>query len=134
MKISTYILQIIKLVSKLPKAHTTYNCTLLVCPIQRVQIWGLDGCWKLGPIKRLHMDPHPVGANQTTLHGPASNWGQSNNSTWTCIQLGPIKQLHMDPHPIGANQTTPHGTDAGCLSMGHFPCGGTRLGQGVTFR
>jgi len=35
---------------------------------------------------------------------------------------------------VGANQTTPHGTDAGCLSMGHFPCGGTRLGQGVTLR
>ncbi len=65
-----------------------------ICPIQRVQIWGLDSCWKLGP----------------------------------------IKQLHMDPHPVGANQTTPHGTDAGCLSMGHFPCGGTRLGQGVTLR
>jgi hypothetical protein len=50
-----------------------------------------------------------VGANQTTPHGPTSSWGQSNNSTWTCIQLGPIKQLHMNPHPIGANQTTPHG-------------------------
>jgi hypothetical protein len=68
----------------------------------------------VGANQQLHMDPHPIEANQTTPHGPASNWGKSNNSTWTRIQLGPIKQLHMDLHPVGANQTTPHGTDAGC--------------------